>query len=152
MPTNKDVCSDANEILKKWLDKRKKSYDAEEKILSSLLNNEPIGCIPLVAKQLKQFFDTDIDKVIKESIEMQIEKEKPHEIQTPEKPAGEMRGWKEIIKTATSEKELDFKFNEAINSINKVYSSQPKMQELWRKRINTIKDETIKKIERKKNT
>lgn len=47
-------CSDANEILKKWLERRKKGAEAEEKILTSLLKEEQASCIPIVAKQLKQ--------------------------------------------------------------------------------------------------
>ena len=144
-------CTDANEIVKQWLERRKKGYETEEKILSALLSSEQKSCIPIIAKQLKDIFDTDLNKVIQDSIEMQIEREKPHELQTPEKPAGEMRGKLVVIKTAISTQELVQKVQDAMDTINKVYIAQPDMQNLWMQRVNTAKKEMEKKIQRFKN-
>jgi len=144
-------CTDANEIVAKWLERRKKSYDTEEKILSALLSTEQKSCIPVIARQLKDIFDTDLNKVIQDSIEMQIEQEKPHELQTPEKPAGEMRGKVAVLKTSTSTKELVQKVQDAMDTINKVYIAQPDMQNLWMQRVNKAKKEMEDKIQRFKN-
>lgn len=141
-------CTNANEILKQWLERRKKGYETEEKILSALLSTEQKSCIPIVAKQLKDIFDTDLNKVIKESIEMQIEREKTHELQTPEKPAGEMRGKLVTLKTSTSTRELIEKVNDAMDTINKVYVAQPDMQNRWMQRVNKAKKEMEQKIQR----
>lgn len=141
-------CSDANEILKKWLERRKKGAEAEEKILTSLLKDEQIACIPVIAKQLKQFFDTDINSVIQEAIELQIKRDRPHETAIPEEENALMRGKKKVLESAISINELNDKLNDALESMNRVYTNKPDMQNLWTKRLNTARDEVLKKIKR----
>lgn len=141
-------CSDANEILKKWLERRKKGAIAKEKILTSLLKEEQASCIPIVAKQLKAIFDTDINSVIQEAIKLQIEKDLPHEVQAPEDENALMRGKKKILESAASINELNYKLNDALESMNKVYGNRPDMQTLWTKRLYQSRDNLLKKMKR----
>lgn len=144
----KDVCSDANNILKKFIERRKQAVEAEEKILSSLLTDESRACIPVVAKQISEIFDMDFNKVISDAIQTQIEAERPHQFVPPAPPAAEMKGRTEVIKSASDMAKLEELTKKATDKIQEMYPKEPNMQDLWMGRVSRARKEALDKIMR----
>lgn len=143
-----EKCSDANYILKKFLERRKKAVEAEEKILSTLLTEETKSCIPIVAKQISEIFDVDFSKVVRDAIETQIEAERPHEWIPPSVPGGEMKGRVEVMKSSSDMTKLEELTKKATDKIKEVYPREPKMQDLWMGRVSRARKEALDKIMR----
>lgn len=149
----KTVCGDIDKILKEFAEKQKKRQNVEKEVLSSLLKDkEFLACIPTVSKQLEDDFGISLNQIIANYIREASADEKPveHVIPTPE--AGEMRGYKKIIESAKSVSDLTQKLEEAKQTLHKVYSKgTPKDSEmisLWTKRLNTARDNVLKKLEK----
>lgn len=152
MPKDKgSSCPNLDQVVKDFIQKRKRATEIEEKLLTDIVGKVDIGCLPSLLKQLEKTFDIEFKNLITIAIENQLESEKPTNLVPPQKENAMMRGHLKVIESSFSVDELNYKVNEALNDMKSVYKNDPKMQNMWDKRIKTQHEKvlnTLKRLER----